>query len=456
MSTRQDEALGPPIEKRSELVEWFALGEKPGPEWRIGTEYEKIPFRLDNLVPVTYEGVGGISRLMEGMISRFGWEPVMEGSNVIALRRGQAMVSLEPAGQFELSGATLSNLHETRAELLAHLDEVRVIGEELGIGFSTLGHVPTWGLAEMPSMPKGRYAIMKRYMPQVGSAGLDMMYRTATVQVNLDFDSEMDMVKKLRVSMKLQSVVSAFFANSPFRDGQISGLLSTRCNTWLDTDTARSGIPRFVFETGMGYERYTDYALDVPMYFVYRGGRYIDVAGESFKHFMEGRLPQLPGELPRLADWTDHVSTLFPDVRLKQYLEMRGADTGDIGHLCALPALWVGLLYDSMALDSAWDLVKDISAEEVEQARRDVPVLGLNARYGVRTVLSVGREMLEVALNGLHRRRICDDQGRDESIHLRSAQETAVTGVTPAELLLMKFKHGWAGNAERALTETAI
>jgi len=458
MSTQQDQALGPPVQSSRELVEWFAAGEKPRARWRIGTEHEKFVFRTPQLGPVPYEGKGGVRHLLLELVRRFAWEPLYESGEVIALRHAhsQAMVSLEPGGQFELSGAPLSTLHETRAEMEAHFAQVCSVGRELGLGFTGLGHAPTWRLAETPSMPKGRYAIMKRYMPSVGGLGLDMMYRTATVQVNLDFDSEADMVKKLRVGMALQPVVSALFANSPFRESSASGLLSARCNVWLDTDAARCGIPAFVFESGMGYERYAEYALDVPMYFVHREGRYVDVAGESFRRFLEGRLPQLPGELPRLSDWVDHLSTLFPEVRLKRYLEMRGADSGDLDHLCALPALWTGILYDSQALDHCWELVRHLTLREMEDARRDVPRLGLKAACGPRPVLALAREVVAAAHGGLRRRAVKDAQGRDECIHLRSVQGTAATGITPAEVLLLRYENGWNRRAERALTDAAF
>lgn len=458
MSTKQDEPLGQPIQSRHELIEWFAAGEKPPMQWRIGTEHEKFAFRISDLGPVAYHGEGGIRHVLEELIRRFAWEPILEDGNIIGLRRSRsdAVISLEPGGQLELSGAPLSSLHETRAELLKHFDEVRSVSRDLGLGFTGLGHAPTWRLDETPSMPKGRYAIMKRYMPTVGRLGLDMMYRTATVQVNLDFSSEADMVKKLRVAMALQPVVSALFANSPFRDSSVSGMLSTRCNAWLDTDAARCGIPPFVFASGMGYERYADYALDVPMYFVYREGRYIDVSGQSFRRFLEGKLSQLPGELPRLSDWVDHVSTLFPEVRLKRYLEMRGADSGDLDHLCALPALWVGILYDQAALDHCWDLVKSLSPSEIEQARRQVPEHGLKAAYGERTVFALACEILEVAHGGLRRRGLKDQHGRDESVHLRSVQATAATELTPAEVLLLRYHNGWNRRVERALSDASI
>ena len=353
MSTRQDGAPAPTVRSRDDLIAWIAAGSKPAHAWRIGTEHEKFLFYTDTLRPVPYEGPRGVRALMEGLIARFGWEPIMEGENIIALKRPEGegplsgTVSLEPGGQFELSGAPLKTVHEIGAETQEHLDQVLAAGGPLRIGFLGVGFSPNWTLDETPRMPKQRYQVMTRYMPMVGKRGLDMMYRTATIQVNLDFADEADMVKKFRVSLALQPVVTAIFACSPFTEGKPNGFLSMRSEVWRDTDRARTGMLPFVFEPGMSFERYVDYALGVPMYFVYRGGRYIDVAGASFRDFLAGSLPQLPGEFPTEDDWSDHLTTLFPEVRMKRFLEMRGADGGRWRRICALPAMWTGLLYDS-------------------------------------------------------------------------------------------------------------
>src|SRR5262245_51486204 len=342
MSTRQEGAPSPAVRSRDDLARWIAEGEKPQGDWRIGTEHEKFVFHTDTLGPVPYAGECGIRALMEQLIARYNWEPIWEGENIIALKRAEGQpggtISLEPGGQFELSGAPVADLHETAAETQQHLNEVLDVGEDLGIGFLGVGFSPKWSLAETPRMPKERYKIMTRYMPEVGRYGLDMMYRTATIQVNLDFASEADMVKKLRVSLALQPIATALFASSPFREGKPNGFKSLRSEVWRDTDPSRTGMLPFVFEDGMGYERYVDYALGVPMYFVYRGGRYVDVAGASFQDFLDGKLAALPGERPTLDDWSDHLTTLFPEVRLKRFLEMRGADGGRWRRICALPA----------------------------------------------------------------------------------------------------------------------
>jgi glutamate--cysteine ligase len=377
MSTREEGAPSPFVRSRDDLVAWLAAGEKPRADWKIGTEHEKFVFHTGQLTPVPYEGERSIRALMEALIARFGWEPIMEGRNIIALKRAEGApggtISLEPGGQFELSGRPVADLHETAEETQDHFYEILRVGEPLGIGFLGLGFSPKWTLAETPHMPKARYEIMTGYMPKVGTHGLDMMYRTATIQVNLDFGSEADMVKKLRVSLALQPIASALFAASPFTEGGLNGFKSMRSEVWRDVDKARTGLLPFAFEEGMGYERYVDYALQVPMYFVYRSGRYIDASGASFKDFMAGRLAALPGERPTMDDWADHLTTLFPEVRLKRFLEMRGADGGPWQRICALSALWVGLLYDSDALDAAWQLVKDWTEEEREALRAAVP-----------------------------------------------------------------------------------
>jgi glutamate--cysteine ligase len=458
MSTKKDEAGSPVIESIHDLVKWFAAGEKPPDAWRIGTEHEKFGFHLDKGTALSYDGPQGIGELFDALIHEFGWQPIYEQGNAIALRRdgSQAVISLEPGGQLELSGAPLNSIHETRAELDSHFAELERVAQPRGIAFAGLGHSPTWSLESTPSMPKGRYSIMRNYMPKVGSKGLDMMYRTATVQVNLDYQSEIDMVRKYRASLGLQPIVSALFANSPFVEGFAPGFRSARCMTWLDTDPSRSGMPRFVFEEGMGYERYTDYALDVPMYFVYRNGRYIDVAGQSFRDFLKGRLPPLKGERPTISDWADHVSTLFPDVRLKQYLEMRGADSGNRQHLCALPALWTGLLYDAEALDQAIDLVSEFSISDLAVAKETIPGEGLRARIGKSSALDVAKRMLEISSAGLRRRRRLNSEGFDEGIYLRCAQLSAATGMSPADVMLQKYRKGWNQNAKKALYHEAI
>ncbi|MFC5066640.1 glutamate--cysteine ligase [Flaviflagellibacter deserti] len=446
-----------PIESRDELVAWFEAGEKPEADFRIGTEHEKVPFRKGENTPVPYEGDRGIRALLEGMRELLGWEPIMENGHIIGLLdvTGGGAISLEPGGQFELSGAPLKTLHGTCRELHAHLAQVREVAEPLGIGFLSVGMSPKWTRAETPVMPKRRYEIMAGYMPKVGSMGLDMMFRTATVQVNLDFASEADMVQKLRTSVALQPIATALFANSPFTDGKPNGLLSMRSQIWLDTDADRTGMLPWAFEDGMGYEAYVDYALDVPMYFVKRGDHYHDVTGASFRDLLAGKLEQLPGERATLSDWANHLTTIFPEVRAKRYLEMRGADVGRTSKICSLSALWVGLLYDQASLDGAWDLVKDWTTEERETLRRDVPKLGLSARIRNRSVREVARDVLELSRAGLAARKNENGLGDDESIFISALDQVVEGGRTNAEDMLARWRGPWARSIDPIFFEEA-
>jgi glutamate--cysteine ligase len=446
-----------PIERRDELVEWIAQGVKPKSQFRIGTEHEKFGFTLQNHQPVPYEGRHGIRTLLEGMQHLLGWQPIMEGENVIGLFdvTGGGAISLEPGGQFELSGAQLQTVHQTSSELMAHLAQVREVALPLRIGFLGIGMTPSWSRSAMPRMPKGRYKIMTAYMPKVGTLGLDMMYRTCTVQTNLDFSSEADMVKKLRVSLALQPVATALFANSPFTEGKPNGFLSYRAEIWRDTDPNRTGMLPWAFEPGMGFERWVDYALDVPMYFVKHGDEYVDVSGQSFRDLMAGKLAGMPGARATISDWSNHISTIFPEVRLKRYLEMRGADSGPTRNLLALPAFWVGILYDDVSLDAAWDLVKGWSAADRQQLRDTVPKAGLAAAVRGRTVSEIAVDMLKFARAGLTRRKHLDASGRDETRYLEILEERLARGTTPAQELLEKFNGPWAGSVDPIYAEEA-
>jgi glutamate--cysteine ligase len=446
-----------PVETRDELVAWFEAGCKPKSRFRVGTEHEKFAFTLAGHRPVPYEGPRGIRALLEGMQLLLGWEPIMEGPNIIGLAdvTGGGAISLEPGGQFELSGAPVYTIHQCASELMAHLAQLREVAQPLGIGFLGIGMTPNWSRADMPTMPKGRYRIMTRYMPKVGKLGLDMMYRTCTVQTNLDFSSEADMVKKMRVGLALQPVVTALFANSPFTEGKPNGYLSFRSQIWCDTDHDRTGMLPWVFEDGMGFERYTEYALNVPMYFIKRGDKYIDVAGQSFRDLLAGKLAALPGERATISDWANHVSTIFPEVRLKRFIEMRGADGGPWLRIPALPAFWVGLLYDDGALDGAWDLVKDWTAEERQKLRDDVPRLGLRAVIRGRSVQEIAKQVLELSRGGLVRRGRRNAQGHDEAQFLEPLDDIVRRGKTPAEDLLDKFYGAWGGSVEPVYQEYA-
>jgi glutamate--cysteine ligase len=433
---------GAPIENRRQLIEYFAAGNKPKSAWRMGTEHEKFGFDKATLKPLPYDGERGVRAMLEGL-TRFGWEPVTEGNNIIALTRGKANITLEPGGQFELSGAPLETLHETADENAQHLREVKEVAGEIGAAYMGLGFAPEWTREDTHWMPKGRYKIMREYMPKKGKLGLDMMLRTCTVQTNLDFSSEADMVKKFRVSLALQPLATALFANSPFLEGRDSGFKSYRSHIWTDTDPDRCGMIPFVFEDGFGFERYADYMLDVPMYFVYRDGKYIDASGQSFKDYLAGKLPARPGELPTINDWADHVTTAFPEVRLKRYLEMRGADSGPLPALNALPALWVGLLYDQTALDAAWDVVKDWTVEDHDYLRSHTPRSGLATRFQGLPLSDLAREVIEIAHTGLRARRLLDANGNDETIYLAPLDRAVASGLAPADELLAKWKGEW-------------
>jgi len=454
MSTKTATATDAPvIEHKAQLIDYFARGEKPKERWRIGTEHEKFVFSTKDFHAPSYDEPGGIHDLLMALTD-YGWKPVEEAGKVIALAGPDGTVSLEPAGQFELSGAPLENLHQTCAEAGRHLNQVKAVGEKLVIGFMGLGMWPDKTRAELPIMPKGRYAIMLRHMPRVGSLGLDMMLRTCTIQVNLDYASEADMAQKFRVGLALQPLATALFANSPFTEGKPNGFLSFRSHIWSDTDPHRTGMLPFVFDQGFGYERYADYALDVPMYFVYRDGRYIDAAGLSFRDFLAGRLEVLPGELPTIDDWADHLSTAFPEVRMKQFLEMRGADGGRWGRICALPALWVGLLYDQGALDAAWDLVKDWDMEGREALRGAVPRLALDAPLpGGGTLKDIAGEVLDIATAGLAARQRLNGVGDNESGFLDPLREVVRTGKVPAQVLLDHYHGEWKGDLRRVYEE---
>lgn len=460
MSTRVSGPQSPVIESRDALVAYLESGSKPEADWSIGTEHEKFGFNVEDNSPVPYLGERGIGALLKAHHERFGWEPIVENGNIIALSCEDCpkggTISLEPGGQVELSGAPLETIHETEEELRGHLTQVGEVARELGIGFIGLGFSPKWTLDELPLVPKERYRVMMRYMPTRGSGGLDMMFRTATVQVNMDFGDEADMVRKLRVGLALQPVVTALFANSPFTEGKPNGFQSYRADVWRHTDPDRTGMLPFAFEDGMGFERYVDYALDVPMYFVYRDDRYIDVAGASFRDFLAGKLAALPGVKPTLGDWSDHLTTLFPEVRLKKFIEMRGADAGPFDLLLALPALWAGLLYDKTSLDAAADLIADWTAEERQAMRDQVPRLGLANPFRDRTVRHLAREIVTFAEQGLKRRARLNPGGEDESKALKALREVIDEGRSPADRLLADYRGPWNGDIDRLFESEAL
>jgi glutamate--cysteine ligase len=434
---------GGPIEDQRQLVEFLAAGSKPRDRWRIGTEHEKFGFLTDSHVPLPYDGPRSIRALFEGLSARFGWTPVREGAAIIGLARNGANISLEPGGQFELSGAPLADLHATRVELENHLAEVAELAAPMGVGFMGLGAAPVWRHEDMPMMPKGRYRLMTDYMGRVGTHGTQMMYRTCTVQVNLDFDSEADMVLKMRVALALQPIATALFASSPFFEGRPNGHRSWRSRIWRSLDDARTGMLPFAFEPGFGFERYVEWVLDVPMYFVYREGRYINALGQSFRDFLKGRLPALPGEVPTLSDWADHLTTVFPEARLKRYIEMRGADAGPLGNLVALPAFWTGLMYDADALGAAWEIARGWDAATREGLRVAASEAGLAGSAGGVSLRDVAARALALSRAGLVAR------GLGEEVHLAPLQAIIASGRTRADDLLGAYAGDWGGDIER-------
>lgn len=444
---------------RDQLIHAMSKGEKPRDQWRIGAEHEKFGFDKSTLRRPAYEGENGILAMLTGL-QRFGWAPVEEAGHVIALERRNAegfsaSISLEPGGQFELSGAPLKDIHDICNETGQHLMEVKQVADQLNLGFLGLGFDPMWRREDIPVMPKGRYNIMRAYMPKKGDLGLDMMLRTCTIQANLDFDSEADMVLKFRTSLALQPIATALFANSPFTEGRPNGFLSARANVWTDTDPDRTGMLDFVFEEGFGYERYADYALDAPMYFAKRGETYVDLSGQSFRAFMDGKLDALPGDRATAKDWADHLTTLFPEVRLKQYLEMRGADGGPWSRICALPALWAGILYDAPSLAAAWDLCKDWDIADHERLRRDVTRLGLKAEVNGRSVRDIAVDMVNIAKQGLKNRARFSGGMVDERGYITELEDIADSGVTSADRLLELYNGEWGGDVSRVYRDMA-
>jgi len=445
---------GAPITDGRQLIEYFENACKPPSRWRLGTEHEKFVFDRETLRPLPFDGESGIEAFLE-KLTRFGWQPMKENDHLVALELGQCHITLEPGGQLELAGAPVETVHDVCDEVHTHLKQVKEVAEEMNVGLIGLGFQPKWSREDCPWMPKQRYEIMKAYMPKVGSLGLDMMLRTSTVQVNIDYGSEADMIQKFRVGLALQPVATALFANSPFTMGKPNGFLSYRSQIWTDTDADRCGMLDWVFDDDMGFERYIEYALDVPMYFVYRDGRYIDASGQSFRDFLAGKLPALPGEKPMLSDWDDHLTTLFPEVRLKRFMEMRGADGGPWRRLCALPALWAGLCYDSQSLDEAWQLCRDFTSAERNHLRDQAPIHGLATPFRGGTLQDLAKQVVAIAQAGLRRRAFLDGQDRDESIYLNQLAEIAESGQSAADHLLSLYEGRWNGSVDPVFSEFA-
>ena len=453
------DAADPVLENISDLKDWMVAGCKPRADWRIGTEHEKFGYRKADFAPLPYDGPDGIKAMLQGL-TEYGWDGKYEGDTLVGLARsaekGGGSVTLEPAGQLELSGAPLENIHQTCAEIGTHMDEVHAVAEKLGQAYFGIGYTPFWNFDTAPRMPKGRYNLMTDYMPKQGGRGTEMMYLTATVQVNLDFGSETDMVEKLRIALALQPLATALFANSPFVNGKPSGNLSERSLVWTDTDPKRTGMLPFAFEQGFGFEQYVDYALDVPMYFVVRDGAFINALGMSFRDFLRGELPALPGEKPTAQDWENHLTVLFPEARVKRFIEMRGTDSGSRPSLCALPALWVGLLYDGDVQGELVDYIADWTAEERETLRQNAPKTGLATPFRGGTLLDMARHIVPLAARGLKNRARTDIEGHDESKFLGFLEEIVESGKSPAENLLDSYHNEWQGDVQNAFDALAL
>lgn len=447
------DATDPVLESISDLKDWMVAGCKPREDWRIGTEHEKFGYRKADFSPLPYDGPDGIKAMLEGLMA-YGWDGKYEGDTLVGLARSKAAgggsVTLEPAGQLELSGAPLENIHQTCAEIGAHMDEVHAVAEKLGQAYFGIGYTPFWNFDGAPRMPKGRYRLMTDYMPKQGGRGVEMMYLTATVQVNLDFGSEADMVEKLRIALALQPLATALFANSPFIDGKPSGHVSERSLVWTDTDNKRTGMLPFAFDEGFGFEQYVDYALDVPMYFVVRDGAFINALGMNFRDFMAGKLPALPGEKPTAQDWENHLTVLFPEARVKRFIEMRGTDSGSRPSLCALPAFWVGLLYDADIQRRLVDYIADWTQEERDALRAGAPRTGLATPFRGGTLLDMARDIVPMAQQGLQNRAYKDVHGDDETKFLAFLEAVVADGKSPAERLLALYENQWGGDISKA------
>jgi glutamate--cysteine ligase len=448
LSARSVTNLDAPVASVEELVDFLRRWEKPRDRWRVGTEHEKIGLYEADHAPVPYETERGIGTLLERIAEVDGWGRITEGPNVIALEKDGASITLEPGGQFELSGAPLRTIHETCDEFHRHLDLMKRVSEPLGIVWLGLGMHPIHGVDRIPRMPKERYAIMQSYLPKRGALALDMMFTTATVQANYDFADEADMVAKMRAAMGLTPIVSAMFANSSLSGGKANGFVSRRLHVWQQVDPDRCGLLPLVFEPDFGYRRYVEWALDVPMFFVVRDGEHRPAKGMRFRTFLrEGGA----GTRATLSDFDRHLTTLFPDVRLKHIIEVRGADAVPPGLTCSLPALWKGLLYDDEALAAAWHLVRHSSQEEREVAREDAARRGLGASFAGRSMLDLARELTAIAREGLRRIRHAGRRDPDETPFLDPILDQLESGASPGQVVLDRWEGEWGRSVDRLI-----
>ena len=446
------------IQDKEQLVSWFRSGFKEKSKWMVGTEHEKFAYTFSKkkkrYIPLSYFGENGINAFLIELC-KFGWLPVYENGNIIELKKEAQSITLEPGGQIELSGAPLKDLHSTCKETNEHLKLVKEVGKKLDILLVGLGARPNEFLKDVPLMPKARYDIMRNYMPSKGSRGLEMMHSTCTVQANLDFESEQDMKKKTSLAVKLQPIVTTLFANSPFYEGTFNGFQSLRKHIWTDTDPDRCGILKIALEDDFNFSSYVDFALSVPMYFVIREKKYIDCSGKSFLDFLNGKLDILPGEKPTFEDWENHISTIFTEVRLKKFIEVRGADAGNWRRTCALPAFWVGLLYGESSINSAEKICCDWTVEEIEKLSLDVAKKGLDAEIKKEKVLNIANELLKIARGSLVEREVLDSQGNNESGYLNVLEEIILRKSSPAKELMEKFSNKYNSNFEELMKDIA-
>ena len=427
--------LQEPVTDKLQLAEYLEQGCKPGTDWRVGVEYERFVCRGKDLCPAPYYGPGGIEALLRAL-EQFGWQPDAGTGPLIALSRGREHVSLEPAGQLEYASVPVADVHRIDADLAGHCREVAALAEDLGLALLGLGFEPLYPAQINNWIPQERFNIMRGYMPRVGGHGLDMMQRTASIQINLDYASEEDMVRKYRAALALQPVFIALAAGSPFASGRATGYQSYRSHVWQHTDSDRCGLPEIVFDEAMGFERYVDWVLDVPMYSIVRSGHHVDTAGESFRRFLAGELRPVPGETPTLDDWKYHLQTLCPEVRLKQLLELRGPDSGSPAMVSGLAALSVGLFYDDRSLAAVSDLIAHWNRETRQCLYCQAAERGLAAEFRGLNLGEIAALLLDLAAEGLGRRGIQNEKGNDERVYLEPLREIVETGQTLSAQML--------------------
>jgi len=429
---------------KNELIGYFFDGVKSKNNLKIGVEHEKFILNKESLKPISYYENNGIKNILE-KLTTLGWEPLYDDNKntIIAVKKGKQAITLEPGGQIELSGAPLDNIHETCEETTNHLKELKKLGNEFNFILLGIGVEPNLKLDDFPWMPKQRYKIMRKYMEQVGTLGHHMMKRTCTNQVNIDYSSEEDMINKIRLILNLESIATAIFSNSPFDQGNVSKYRSLRSHFWHHTDPNRTGLLPFVFDKDFNFEKYTDYALNIPMYFIRREHKYINMTQYTFKDYLEGKCTKVNYEAT-LDDWEDHLTTLFPQVRLKHYLEIRSMDACNWDLICSQPAFWIGILYDDEILDKIKQITEDWKGEDRQYLNKRVPEDGLKTEFKKRKLIDFAQEFFELSKKGLSKRNQLSKNGEfDESIHMKDLENNLTDGCSPADCLITKFNTTW-------------